>query len=92
MSPGMFSTVTDRIRADFVEMPYLELTVSQAVRLWNLGFDDCRYVLDTLVDAGFLAWTPKRTVVRAGRQARTWQSAEESYVSVRTVSQIHNFA
>ena len=26
----------------------------QAVRLWDLGVDDCRYVIDALVDAGFL--------------------------------------
>ncbi len=86
----MFTTLADRVRADFVEMPYLELTVPQAVRLWNLGFDDCRYVLDTLVDAGFLTWTPKRTVVRAGRHVRAWQSVEESYVSVLTAYQHNN--
>jgi hypothetical protein len=38
---------------------------TQAVRLWGLGADDCRHVLDSLADAGFLKWTPRRTVVRA---------------------------
>jgi hypothetical protein len=52
---------------DFVEMPEMELTLPQAVRLWSLGMDDCRFVIDALVDAGFLAWTPKRTIVRRGR-------------------------
>ncbi len=28
--------------------------------------DDCRFVIDALVDAGFLAWTPRRTIVRRG--------------------------
>ena len=62
-----FATIVDRVRTDFTEMPGLELTLPQAVRLWTLGIDDCRYVIDSLVDAGFLAWTPPRTVVRRGR-------------------------
>ena len=62
-----FATVVDRVRLDFTEMPELELTLPQAVRLWTLGLDDCRFVLDSLVDAGFLTWTPRRTVVRRGR-------------------------
>lgn len=45
----------------------MELTTAQGTRLWNLGADDCRQVLDALVDAGFLRWTARRTVVRTGR-------------------------
>jgi hypothetical protein len=62
-----FAAVVDRVRLDFVQMPEMELTLPQAVRLWSLGMDDCRHVIDSLVDAGFLAWTPKRTIVRKGR-------------------------
>ena len=62
-----FATAVDRVRGDFNEMPGLELTLPQAVRLWNLGADDCRYAVDALVDAGFLRWTPRRTIVRTGR-------------------------
>jgi hypothetical protein len=61
-----FASVVDRVRAEFVEMPGLELTLPQAVRLWGLGVDDCRQVLDSLAEAGFLRWTPRRTVVRTG--------------------------
>ena len=61
-----FNTLVERARAEFVEMPGLQLTLPQAARLWNLGVDDCRYVLDALIDTGFLRWTPGRTVVRAG--------------------------
>ena len=64
-----FASVVDRVRAEFVEMPGLELTLPQAVRLWGLRTDDCRHVLDTLADAGFLKWTPRRTVVRTGVRA-----------------------
>lgn len=58
-----FAQVADRIQTDFNEMPGLELTLGQAGRLWNIGVDDCRQVLDALVDTGFLRWTAQRTVV-----------------------------
>ena len=61
-----FNTLVDRARAEFVEMQGLQLTLPQAARLWNLGLDDCRTVIDALTDMGFLRWTPGRTVVRAG--------------------------
>ncbi len=64
-----FTAVTDRVRSEFLEMPGMQLTLSQATRLWNLGADDCRNVLDFLVDTGFLMWTPQRTVIRTGRPA-----------------------
>jgi hypothetical protein len=48
-------------------MPGLEVTMAQGVRLWNIGADDCRFVIDALVDMGFLKWTAKRTVIRTGR-------------------------
>jgi hypothetical protein len=60
------ASVVERVRAEFVEMPGLELTLPQAVRLWGLGIEDCRHVLDSLAEAGFLKWTPRRTVVRRG--------------------------
>ena len=63
------ASIVDRVRAEFVEMPGLELTLPQAVRLWGLGADDCRHVLDSLADSGFLRWTARRTVVRAGGRA-----------------------
>jgi len=74
-----FALVVDRVRSDFEEMPGLELTVGQAVRLWNLGADDCRYVLDALVDSGFLRWSPRRTILRSDVGRET----EHSHISVR---------
>jgi hypothetical protein len=59
-----FATVVERVRSDFIDMPRLQLTLAQAVRLWHLGADDCRFVLDALVDQGFLTWTAQRTIVR----------------------------
>ena len=60
-----FATVVERVREDFIDMPRLELTLAQAIRLWHLGADDCRFVLDALVDQGLLRWTARRTIVRA---------------------------
>ena len=77
-----FATVVDRVRMDFVEMPEMELTLPQAVRLWSLGMDDCRFVIDSLVDAGFLAWTPKRTIVRKGRDPLSRQEIQTTDISV----------
>jgi len=77
-----FATVVDRVRMDFEEMPEMELTLPQAVRLWSLGMDDCRFVLDSLVDAGFLAWTPKRTIVKKGRDPLGRQDTQTTNISV----------
>ncbi len=79
-----FSHAVDRVRAHFTEMPGLELTLPQAVRLLGFGLDDCRYVIDALVDAGFLRWTARRTIVRT--DAMWVREAESSYVSVRRLS------
>jgi hypothetical protein len=62
-----FNTLVERVEKDFAEMPGLEVTMAQGVRLWNIGADDCRFVIDALVDVGFLKWTTKRTVIRTGR-------------------------
>jgi hypothetical protein len=78
-----FAAVVDRVRADFEETPGLELTLPQAVRLWTLGVDDCRYVVDALVDAGFLSWTARRTVVRRGRDLRQEADQQPANILVR---------
>jgi len=77
------ANVVDRVRAEFVEMPGFELTLPQATRLWNLGADDCRHVLDSLADAGFLKWTAKRTVIRTGRDLAIGGELRPSHVFVR---------
>jgi hypothetical protein len=84
-----FAALVDRVRLDFVEMPEMELTLPQAVRLWSLGMDDCRFVIDSLVDAGFLAWTPKRTIVRRGRDPLGRSHDTEPHISVVTAKR-HN--
>ena len=82
-----FSQVVDRARAHFTEMPGLELTLPEAVRLLGFGVDDCRFVIDALVDAGFLRWTARRTIVRT--DSRWARDTEASYVSVRRATNRH---
>jgi hypothetical protein len=48
------STIAERVRGEFREMPGLTLTVAQARRLWDLDLPTCSEVLRQLVDAGFL--------------------------------------
>lgn len=54
-----------RVRADYLEMPGLRVTIDQARRLWMLEPSQCRAVLDELVDARFLAISGGGIFVRA---------------------------
>lgn len=81
-----FAAIVDRVRGDFMEMPGLELTLPQAVRLWSLGMDDCRFVIDALVDAGFLTWTARRTIVRTGRDLGVGPQPQTADIPVKVLS------
>jgi hypothetical protein len=53
-----------RIRSEFLEMPGLRLTVTQASRLWGLDEGSCRRVIDALIGTSFLRWTNGGAVAR----------------------------
>jgi len=57
--------LTERVRAEFREMPGLRLTPAQATRLWGLELETCKRVIDALVDAAFLRWTHAGTITRS---------------------------
>ena len=57
------------IRAEFTEMPGMQLTLPQAARLWRMRHEDCERVLDTLVRDGFLVRDDRRGYARR-RDAR----------------------
>jgi hypothetical protein len=59
--------VADRVRAEFVEMPGLTLTVRQASRLFGLEQDVCHQVVDRLVRTDFLRWAAAGVVARGDR-------------------------
>jgi hypothetical protein len=62
---GGMNELVSRIRAEFLEMPGLRLTVRQASRLWGLDEGSCRHVIDVLIGSSFLRWTPGGTIARA---------------------------
>ncbi len=57
--------VTQRVRAEFVEMPGLSVTPAQAARLWGLDEATGEVVIDHLVEAAFLRKTHGGAVTRA---------------------------
>jgi hypothetical protein len=59
------SSLAERIRGEFREMPGLKLTLAQAGRLWSLDADTCRRVLLELVETGFLSEAPDGAFSRA---------------------------
>jgi hypothetical protein len=48
------ASLSQRIRAEYEEMPCLRLTLPQASRFWNVDQGACLAVLDELVGEGFL--------------------------------------
>jgi hypothetical protein len=56
--------VLRRVKGEFLEMPGLKLTASQAQRLWGLDRESCEALLGALVDARFLARTPEGAFMR----------------------------
>jgi len=57
--------IVRRVRAEFREMPGLRLTPAQATRLWGVEQEMCRAVIDALVAAAFLRWTPTGAITKA---------------------------
>jgi len=64
--PTAVETLAQRVRAEYLEMPGLDLTIAQARCLWAADTDLCECVMSSLVDAGFLARTRRGTFVLAG--------------------------
>ena len=57
--------VTERVRAEYREMPGLRLTLAQAARLLGLNQGVCVHVFRALVYEGFLRETPRGDYVLA---------------------------
>jgi hypothetical protein len=60
-----FADAVTRVRAEFLEMPGMQLTLAQAARLCHLEPRFCETVLTALVDAKFLARTRNERFARA---------------------------
>jgi hypothetical protein len=59
-----FLALVQRVRSEFNEMPGLRLTPAQASRLLGLQPPTCVKVLNALVSAAFLRWTPDGSIMR----------------------------
>lgn len=59
--------VTQRVRAEFQEMPGLTLTEDQAAKLFGIEQKVCRDVINQLVDASYLRKTRSGSVTRGDR-------------------------
>ena len=53
------------LRAEYLEMPGLALSKSQARRLWGLDPDSCDVLLDEMVNTKFLRKTRQDLYVRS---------------------------
>ena len=57
--------LTERVLAEYREMPGLALTIDQARRLWGGDALTCRCVIDALVARGILRWSPEGRLILA---------------------------
>ncbi len=58
-----------RAKADFLEMPGMQLTYAQARKLWALDASTCESVLAMLVEDQFLVMTRRETFARPSMQS-----------------------
>lgn len=58
--------LVQRMRAEFLEMPGLMLTLPQAARLWSLQASQAKAALGELVAGGFLVWDSRGMYRRRG--------------------------
>jgi hypothetical protein len=77
MSSIEVETLLTRIRAEYREMPGLQLTFAQARVLWQLDGPTCSSVLQTLVDEGFLVGTSDGRFIAGSINARRRDAASE---------------
>jgi hypothetical protein len=59
------TSIADRVRGEFREMPGLALTLAQAGRLWSLDTPTCNQVLSELVQTGYLCRNASGAFCRA---------------------------
>ena len=64
-SASELEALVRRAHAEYMEMPGLCLSFSQATRLWGIDSAECQAVFQALVAAGFLIQTPEGCFIRA---------------------------
>jgi len=61
----MPDNLLDRIRAEYAEMPGLQLTLAQACRLWQVDVQTGEYLLEKLTHQNFLMRTKSGAFIAA---------------------------
>lgn len=74
---GCAKDILPRIRGEYREMPGLQVSLTQACRLWGLEASSCEANLKALVDEGFLACN------RGGASARLDPGSPRRAISPR---------
>ena len=77
-----------RIQGEFLEMPGLRLTSSQACRLWGLDRDVCGQLLAQLVDAKFLTRTRDGSFMQLDRTQAVEALPDASLIDNAPVSAV----
>ena len=85
MSASLPERLHDRIRAEYLEMPGMRLTLQEVQRLCGIERTMCQMVLDSLVTARFL-WASSdghyaRMVEGPSRRHAAWADADPNGVS-----------
>jgi hypothetical protein len=80
--------VRERVRAEYLEMPGLNLTLDQVQRLCGIERPMCRTVLDGLVEERFLCVKPNGAYARAfeGFRPKPAKAAVQAAVTGRKAS------
>ena len=78
------NAVSERIRAEYLEMPGMNLTTDQVARLCGMERSTCQTVLDALVEAQFLALKPDGTYVRRTDEVGRTRMAQSQLHDDRT--------
>lgn len=60
-----------RVRGEYLEMPGLNLTLEQAMRMWGVERQACLGLLESLIETGFLKHGPRSGYVLAHVPRRT---------------------
>ena len=68
LADAEWAAMLARVRSEFDEMPCLRVTPDQACVLFGLSRPSCHWILNRLMDEGFLGQTPDGQYVR--RNAR----------------------
>jgi hypothetical protein len=58
-------TLMEQVRAEYVEMPGMSITLLQAQRLWSVDRERCEEALRRLLATGVLRLTTKGRFIRA---------------------------